>query len=132
VRAESGGEGWVIRFADGHMLKAKSAWYLTRHRALAGIGLEKEVVAVLAANAGDDVKALLPPEPRARFEAFGTAFYAGLGAEVARLEALYADIRARVGDGPQGFALGEGQSLRPAVRALMFQAWEGRDLARSC
>ena len=130
AHGETGGEGWVIRFADGHMLKVKSEWYVTRHRALAGLGLEKEVIAVLAASAGDDVKALLPPEPRAAFEAFERAFYQGLGEEVARLKRLYADIRTRVGDDRKAFALGEGQSLAPAVRSLMFQAWEGRDLAQ--
>jgi RNA ligase len=103
---------------------------VTRHRALTGIGLEKEVVAILAASAADDVKALLPPEPRARLEAFEQLFYEGFGAEVTRLQALYADIRARVGDDRKGFALGEGQSLAPAVRSLMFQAWEGRDVAQ--
>lgn len=129
TRAESGGEGWVIRFGDGHMLKMKSDWYVTRHRALAGLGLEKAVIAVLAANSGDDVKALLPPEPRARFEAFETLFYREFGSEVERLKALYADARARFGDNRKDFALGEAPTLNPHVRALMFQAWDGRDLA---
>jgi RNA ligase len=120
----------VIRFADGHMLKVTSESYVTRHKALAGLGLEKEVIAVLAAGAGDDVKALLPPEPRAAFETFERAFYQGFREEVTRLKRLYADIRTRVGDDRKAFALGEGQSLHPAVRSLMFQAWEGRDLAQ--
>jgi RNA ligase len=129
ARGASGAEGWVIRFADGHMLKVKSEWYVMRHKALSGLSSEKDVIALLAAAGADDVKPLLAPEPRAKLEAFEKAFHQGFGDEVAHLRQLYAGIRARVGDDRKGFALGEAKELPSAVRALMFQAWEGRDLA---
>jgi RNA ligase len=128
TRALEGGEGWVIRFDDGHMVKLKADWYLARHRALEGLSREKVVVELLLAGAADDVKPLLAPEPRAKLEAFERRFFAGLEGEVDRLAVLYAGIRARHGEDRKAFALQSAGTLEPQVRALMFSLWAGRDL----
>lgn len=128
TRGIEGREGWVIRFDDGHMVKLKADWYVTRHRALEGLSREKVVIATLLAGAADDVKPLLAPEPRARLEAFELRFWARIDEQMQRLGAQYAAARAQYGDDRKAFALGLAQELEPQVRALMFSTWAGKDL----
>ncbi|CAN1725122.1 putative RNA ligase [Hyphomicrobium sp. 1Nfss2.1] len=128
TRGLEGQEGWIVRFDDGHMVKLKADWYVTRHRALEGLSREKVVVATLLAGAADDVKPLLAPEPRARFEAFETRFWSAVETQMDRLSSQYAAIREQYGDDRKSFALGLAQNLDPQIRALMFSTWAGRDL----
>lgn len=60
ARAEAGIEGYVLAFDDGHRLKLKTDGYVLRHKALAGVALEKNVLAWVCADAIDDVVPLLP------------------------------------------------------------------------
>jgi RNA ligase len=53
TRGLEGNEGFVIRFDDGHMLKVKSEWYVTRHKALSGLQFEKDVVALVRSRLWD-------------------------------------------------------------------------------
>lgn len=128
TRALDGGEGFVIRFADGHMAKLKGEWYVNRHRALDGLAREKVVIATLLSGAADDVKALLPEEPRAKFAAFERQFWSGVEGQVAELSKLFADIKSRYGDDKKAFALGLAAELDQHVRSIMFNAWRGDDI----
>lgn len=127
VRGLSDCEGWVIRFDDGHMLKLKADWYVARHRALGGLAQENIVISTIVSGAADDVKPLLPPGPRTELEAFEAQFWAGFEVEVARMEALFAQMRATCAD-KTAFAKGPALQLDPQVRALLFSAWGGTDL----
>jgi RNA ligase len=94
ARGLTGLEGFVLRFDDGHMLKLKGDWYVTRHRALDGLSREKVVLNTILSGAVDDVKPLLSDEHRARLEAFAAKFWAGVDGEVGKLTQTYADVRA--------------------------------------
>ena len=45
ARALEGVEGYVIAFEDGHRLKIKADAYVLRHKALAGLAHEKNLLA---------------------------------------------------------------------------------------
>lgn len=60
ARAETGIEGYVLVFDDGHRLKLKTESYVLRHKALAGIRLEKNVLAFVCEGTVDDLVPLLP------------------------------------------------------------------------
>ena len=62
ARALEGVEGYVIAFDDGHRLKIKADAYVLRHKALAGLAFEKNLLAWVATDAVDDVLPLLAPE----------------------------------------------------------------------
>ncbi len=128
TRALEGAEGYVIRFADGHMVKLKGVWYVTRHRALDGLSREKVVIATLLEGAADDVKPLLPDEARTKLEAFERRFWAAIEAQVAGLNELFAEAKARYGDDKKAFALGMAQQLDPQIRTLLFSHWAGGEL----
>jgi RNA ligase len=128
TRGLEGGEGWVIRFADGHMVKLKADWYVARHRALEGLSREKVVIATLLAGAADDVKPLLSEEAGARLEAFELRFWAALNGQVSLLNEQLAQIRERYGEDKKAFATSLAKELGPQVRTLMFSAWVGKDI----
>ena len=65
ARALHGVEGYVIAFDDGHLLKIKADAYVLRHKALAGLAYEKNLLAWIAKDAVDDVLPLLAPQAAA-------------------------------------------------------------------
>ena len=58
-RALEGVEGYVVAFDSGHRLKLKADAYVLRHKALAGVAYEKNLLAWIANDALDDVLPLL-------------------------------------------------------------------------
>ncbi len=90
ARSEMGIEGYVLAFADGHRIKLKADAYVLRHKALAGVQLEKNVLAWVASRAVDDVVAILPPEIAARVVAFEAQVLRRVNEIVAEIEAFVA------------------------------------------
>ncbi|MEP1694898.1 MAG: RNA ligase [Paracoccaceae bacterium] len=62
ARKLEGVEGYVIAFENGHRVKIKADAYVLRHKALAGLAYEKNLLAWIATDAVDDVLPLLAPE----------------------------------------------------------------------
>lgn len=52
-------EGFVIRFADGHMVKVKTAWYIQSHKVKSYLDQEKDVAKLILENNIDDLIAVL-------------------------------------------------------------------------
>lgn len=58
LKASEGFEGYVIDFGNGHMVKAKKAWYCQLHRAVS-LTRERDIAAAALDGTLDDVKASL-------------------------------------------------------------------------
>jgi T4 RnlA family RNA ligase len=78
VRDIQDAEGFVVRFADGHMVKAKGAWYLQLHKAIESIQNERNVVEMILDNTLDDVKASMIPDVRHKLENFESGVVEGI------------------------------------------------------
>ena len=65
IRAKTDMEGIVVRFQDGHLLKIKSEWYLTLHKAKESIAHEKNVWKAVLESRADDLRPILPDHDRA-------------------------------------------------------------------
>jgi RNA ligase len=78
VREWDDGEGVVIRFDSGHMVKIKSADYVLRHKSKDSISQEKNVLQTIIEGSVDDLVPLLTPEDGERIQRFQKAFLAGL------------------------------------------------------
>ena len=72
VRAIDDAEGIVIQFDDGHMVKVKSDWYVSMHRAKTKIECESDMVKMVLDNTIDDVLPLLNDDNKARMMKFHT------------------------------------------------------------
>lgn len=78
VREWDDGEGIVLRFDDGHMVKVKADDYVLQHRSKEAINQEKNVLQTVLDDAVDDVIPLLTPEDSQRLKDFQNAFWASV------------------------------------------------------
>ena len=121
-----GTEGWVIRFADGHMLKVKAEWYVLRHKSKDQLSREKNVVAMLVGDAVDDVKALLIDEDRHRLDQFSEVFWHGLNAYAADLTQRIEALKAQAGGDRKTFAVEYAKQLSQAEQGIAFGTFGGK------
>ena len=124
-----GAEGYVIRFADGHMLKVKGLWYLQLHKTKALLEWEKDVWGLILHDKLDDAKAFMDGQDRARVEAFAQAFETALQQTVERLRWIVIAARDNLGDSKKRFAIEvvNVPSVPVQERGLLFKIWDGDD-----
>lgn len=75
IRKWDDGEGVVIRFDDGHMVKIKADDYVLRHKSKDAINQEKNVLQTILDDSVDDLIPLLTPEDADRVCKFEKAFW---------------------------------------------------------
>jgi RNA ligase len=78
VREWDDGEGVVVRFDTGHMIKVKADDYVLRHKSKDAIGQEKNVLQTILEDSVDDLVPLLTPEDAERIQRFQNAFWASV------------------------------------------------------
>jgi RNA ligase len=66
VRGETAGEGYILRFESGHMVKVKNDWYVRVHKTLDDVRSDRAIVALGLNEELDDVLPLIPEEDRDR------------------------------------------------------------------
>jgi RNA ligase len=97
VGALEGREGFVVRFADGHMLKLKTPWYLRIHQAKERLEHETGVVEIILHGELDDLLPFVSPAEAADLQGFADALNRGLAAYAAHLDERVAALQARHG-----------------------------------
>ena len=129
VREWDDGEGIVLRFDSGHMVKVKADDYVLRHKSKDSISQEKNVLQCLLNDAVDDLVPLLTPEDADRLKRFQNAFYAGLEDVGTEIHDLYKQIDR--GQDQKEFAMMAVPSVLPQYQNFMFKLRKGfpvRDL----
>lgn len=124
IRAMRGVEGVVIAFDDGHRIKLKSDEYVIRHRALGGVGEEKNTVKALLDDALDDVEPLLSDDIRSRLSSWKEAFSHTIRSEADRMREYCEGIE---GLDPKGRALAIQSDLDKPRQAIAFQVLKSRN-----
>ena len=79
IRALEGEEGVVIRWDDGHMVKLKSDWYVSLHRAKAAITQERATIQLILNEKTDDLIPILPENDVKRLHMFADAIWFDIG-----------------------------------------------------
>jgi RNA ligase len=67
-------EGYVIRFADGNMVKLKGAWYVRLHKTKILFVHDRHLAILILTETADDAKSFMLPEDRVKFEDFEVKF----------------------------------------------------------
>ena len=122
LRQKEGIEGVVITFADGHMVKVKTDWYVQLHRAKDQIARERHLIALILGNKLDDLLPALPEDDRDRVLKFASAINADLSAFGRDVADTMAKIRADGWD-RKTFALNS-EGYVPSLRSCCFQLFE--------
>ena len=89
VREWDDGEGIVLRFDNGRMIKVKADDYVLRHKSKDSINREKNVIQVLLDDAVDDLIPLLIPEDAERVRSFEKAFWLSVDDVAAEMADLF-------------------------------------------
>lgn len=89
VREWDDGEGIVLRFDTGHMVKVKADDYVLRHKSKDAINQEKNVLQTILDDAVDDLVPLLTPEDAHRVQAFQNAFWMAVDDLASEMADLY-------------------------------------------
>lgn len=89
VREWDDGEGVVIRFDNGHMVKVKADDYVLRHKSKDAINQEKNVIETILDDAVDDLIPLLTPDDAERVKSFQNAFWASVDDLASEMADLY-------------------------------------------
>lgn len=122
ARTVVGMEGFVIRFADGFMVKAKGEDYVLKHRAKDAVLQEKNVLALIVRDELDDVLPLLETQDRANVERYRNDVLAG----IAEAEVILMRIVSSTSHVDQKtFATVALVGVIPQVRSLAFQVRAG-------
>ena len=91
VREWDDGEGIVLRFDTGHMVKIKCDDYVLRHKSKDSISQEKNVLQTILEDAVDDLVPLLTPEDADRIQRFQRAFHAGVDEVALEMAELFVE-----------------------------------------
>jgi RNA ligase len=129
VREWDDGEGVVLRFDTGHMVKIKSTDYVLRHKSKDSISQEKNVIDCILQDAVDDLVPLLTPEDGERVQRFQSAFWAALEDVGTDIHDLYIGIDK--GQDQKKFATVAVPSVPTQYQPFMFRLRQGasvRDL----
>lgn len=78
VREWDDGEGVVLRFDSGHMVKVKADDYVLRHKSKEQISQEKNVLQTILSDSVDDLLPLLTQKDANRLKEFQNAFWASV------------------------------------------------------
>ena len=89
IREWDDGEGVVLRFDSGHMVKIKADEYVLRHKSKDRISQEKNVLQVILDDSVDDVVPLLTPDDATRLKAFQKAFWLAVDDLASEMADLY-------------------------------------------
>lgn len=119
-------EGFIVRFNDGTMVKAKCDWYVQIHRAKEKILFDRHIVEMILDETIDDVKSMLPFEDCEKLTKFERDFHYKLNAVVAgifiELEALKLYNIDR-----KTFALTRATEMDSYTRAVIFRHWDNHE-----
>lgn len=128
IRALEGSEGVIVAWPDGHRVKLKGDWYITRHRAKDKILRENGVIEMLLTEKLDDVKPVLSPQDRRSLEKFEAEFWQGVAFAAETWQVLNDSVRARYGADRKAFALAPTTAVMDGnLKSAIFKSWDAPD-----
>jgi len=123
VREWDDGEGIVLRFDTGHMVKVKADDYVLRHKSKDAINQEKNVIQTILEDAVDDLVPLLTPEDAQSVEAFQNAIWMALEDVGMDIHDTYKKIDQ--GQDQKEYATLAVPSVLPQYQSFMFKLRKG-------
>ena len=127
IRKWDDGEGVVIRFDGGHMVKIKADEYILRHRSKEQINSEKNIIQVILSDAVDDMIPLLTEDDATRLRKFQSEFWCAVD-EVAQDLTTIFEGGDRVYPDKKEFAVEfVNRMLLPMHRPFMFGMKQGKE-----
>lgn len=124
IRKWDDGEGVVLRFDTGHMVKIKADQYVLRHKTKDQVSQEKNIIQIILNDDVDDLVSLLTPDDVSRIQQFQQLFWKGVDETTQELIEMYSsgkDIESQ-----KDFAVSFVQSVASNYKPFMFNMRNGR------
>lgn len=123
VREWDDGEGIVLRFDNGHMVKIKADYYVLRHKIKEQVSQEKNVIKIILEDGLDDLVPLLLESDVKLLQNFQKLFWKGVDEVSTELQEIYS--RSDENQSQKDFALFFVQSLLLKYQPFMFNMRKG-------
>lgn len=127
IRKWDDGEGVVIRFDNGHMVKVKADEYILRHRSKEQINSEKNIIQVILNDSVDDMIPLLTPEDAQRLKDFQQKFWCAVDEVSSDLTQIFEGGDRMYPDKKEFAVEFVNKMLLPIHRPFMFGMKQGKD-----
>jgi RNA ligase len=127
ARDLEGVEGYIIRFANGHMLKVKGEWYCAIHRTKDMLQFEKDVWQLILDERMDDAMAFMDVDDRDRVSRFMDEFSRRVSEVAKRLVATVEASRILTEGDKKMFATKVVTEQTVMERPLLYAIWDGKD-----
>lgn len=115
-------EGYVVRFADGHMVKIKSDWYVAIHKAKENLLYERYVIDMIINNTIDDVKPYLTNNDLKRVDQYTDQFISWLSKTIIDVASRSWDLLNN-GISRKEFALNHAETFGP-FKSVIFRRFD--------
>jgi RNA ligase len=127
IRKWDDGEGVVIRFDNGHMVKIKADEYILRHRSKEQINSEKNIIQVILNDSVDDMIPLLTPEDAQRLKDFQQKFWCAVDEVSSDLTEIFKGGDKMYPDKKEFAVEFVNKMLLPIHRPFMFGMKQGKE-----
>ncbi len=127
IRKWDDGEGVVIRFDDGHMVKIKADEYILRHRSKEQINSEKNIIQVILNDSVDDMIPLLTSEDAQRLKDFQQKFWCAVDEVSSDLTKIFKGGDMMYPDKKEFAVEFVNRMLLPIHRPFMFGMKQGKE-----
>ncbi len=127
IRKWDDGEGVVIRFENGHMVKIKADEYVLRHRSKEQINSEKNIIQVILNDSVDDMIPLLTSEDVQRLKDFQQKFWCAVDEVSSDLTKIFKGGDMMYPDKKEFAVEFVNKMLLPIHRPFMFGMKQGKE-----
>jgi RNA ligase len=127
IRKWDDGEGVVIRFDNGHMVKIKADEYILRHRSKEQINSEKNIIQVILNDSVDDMIPLLTSEDAQRLKDFQQKFWCAVDEVSSDLTKIFKGGDMMYPDKKEFAVEFVNKMLLPIHRPFMFGMKQGKE-----
>lgn len=123
VRKADDGEGVIIRFEDGHMVKIKADHYCLLHKTKEQFGLEKNVLKTILEDGLDDLLPLLDNDLKDKLSTYARKVNMGI---LKKAEHIVKFVEEHADMSQKEFAI-KVNMVEPELSSLMFKVRAGKD-----
>ncbi len=124
---QEGVEGYVMRWDNGHMGKAKNEWYCNLHKVKELLEYEKDVIGLILREDQDDAKAFMNDEDKVKIDSFAEDLYREMTATAERLEWVVIAAKDNLNKSKKRFAMEIVPNYSKLDAGLLYRIWDDKD-----
>ncbi len=127
VQDLEGEEGYVFRWATGHMAKQKNLWYLQLHKTKELLTFEKDIWRLVLTNKIDDAKPFMEQADKDRLDLFATDLFEAVELKAEELKWVVIAAKDNLNGSKKRFAMEIVPTHHRVEKGVLFSIWDDSD-----